>query len=51
MIDVPFELSRKRLRRLELRITEERDRQGYSQQLQAEEGTRGWESEAVWPEE
>ena len=39
------------LRRLELRASEERDRQGYSHHPQAEAEARGWESEATWPEE
>ena len=42
---------REHLRRLELRASEERDRQGYSRQPQADAETRGWESEAMWPEE
>jgi metal-responsive CopG/Arc/MetJ family transcriptional regulator len=46
---------REHLRRLELRASEERDRQGYSQHsqndAQADAEARGWESEATWPEE
>jgi metal-responsive CopG/Arc/MetJ family transcriptional regulator len=42
---------REHLRRLELRAGEERDRQGYSRLSQANAETRGWESEAAWPEE
>src|SRR5208282_3983769 len=42
---------REHLRRLELRASEERDRQGYSRQSQAEAEARGWESEATWPQE
>ena len=42
---------REHLRRLELRAREERDRQGYSRQPQADAEARGWESEATWPEE
>lgn len=42
---------REHLRRLELRASEDRDRQGYSQHPQAGAETRGWESEATWPEE
>ena len=46
---------REHLRRLELRASEERDRQGYSRRLQtdaqADAEARGWESEATWPEE
>jgi metal-responsive CopG/Arc/MetJ family transcriptional regulator len=41
---------REHLRRLELRASEERDRQGYSRQSQAGAEARGWESEAAWPE-
>jgi metal-responsive CopG/Arc/MetJ family transcriptional regulator len=42
---------REHLRRLEMRASEERDRQGYSRPSQAEAEARGWESEATWPEE
>ena len=42
---------REHLRRLELRASEERDRQGYSRQSQTDAEARGWESEATWPEE
>ena len=42
---------REHLRRVELRAREERDRQGYSRQPQADAEARGWESEATWPEE
>ncbi len=42
---------REHLRRLELRACEERDRQGYSRQSQAESEARGWESGAAWPPE
>jgi predicted transcriptional regulator len=41
---------REHLLRLEVRASEERDRQGYSRQPQADaEAPRGWESEAAWP--
>ncbi len=40
---------REHLQRLELRAAEERDRQGYSRQAQAD--AEGWESEATWPPE
>jgi metal-responsive CopG/Arc/MetJ family transcriptional regulator len=40
---------REHLRGLELRTSEERDREGYSRHPQAE--TQGWESGATWPEE
>ncbi len=42
---------REHLRRLELQVSEERDRQGYSRHPQADAEARGWESEATWPEE
>src|ERR1700683_3121866 len=42
---------RDHLRRLELRASEERDRQGYSRLSKADAETRGWEAEATWPEE
>jgi metal-responsive CopG/Arc/MetJ family transcriptional regulator len=41
---------REHLRRLELRASEERDRQGYSRRPQGDAEARGWESEAMWPE-
>ena len=40
---------REHLRRLELQVREERDRQGYSRQPQAD--ALDWESEATWPQE
>jgi metal-responsive CopG/Arc/MetJ family transcriptional regulator len=42
---------REHLRRLELRATEEHDRQGYTRHPQADAEARGWESEAKWPAE
>jgi metal-responsive CopG/Arc/MetJ family transcriptional regulator len=42
---------REHLRRLELRASEERDREGYSRQSPADAETRAWESEATWPQE
>ena len=42
---------REHLRRLELRASEDRDRQGYSRQSQADADAQSWESEATWPEE
>ncbi len=42
---------REHLRRLELQASEERDRQGYSRQPQADSETKAWESEAAWPDE
>ena len=45
------EALREYLRRLELRASEVRDRQGYSRQSSADAEAWGWESEATWPEE
>ncbi len=42
---------REHLRRLELRASEERDRQGYSRQPQASGQGPDWEREATWPQE
>jgi len=47
---------REHLRRLELRASEERDRQGYSRHSQAlilesSAEARAWESEAMWPQD
>ena len=42
---------REHLLRLELRASEERDRQGYSRHPLADPEARGWEAEATWPEE
>ena len=42
---------REYLRRLELRTSEERDRQGYSRHSQADTEAQSWESEATWPQE
>jgi metal-responsive CopG/Arc/MetJ family transcriptional regulator len=42
---------REHLRRLELRASEERDRQGYSRQSHADAEALSWEAEATWPEE
>ena len=42
---------RDHLHRLDLRASEERDRQGYSQQPHPDAETKAWESEASWPEE
>jgi metal-responsive CopG/Arc/MetJ family transcriptional regulator len=41
---------REHLRRLELRASEERDRQGYSRQSQGDGEVLSWEGEAAWPE-
>jgi len=42
---------REHLRRLQLRASEERDRQGYSRRPLADAEMWAWESEARWPEE
>ncbi len=42
---------REHLRRLDSRVREERDRQGYSRHPQAEAEAQGWEAEAAWPAE
>ena len=42
---------REHLRRLELRASEERDREGYTLHSSAEADARVGESEATWPEE
>ena len=42
---------REHLRRLELRASEERDRQGYARQSPVDPEARAWESEATWPPE
>jgi metal-responsive CopG/Arc/MetJ family transcriptional regulator len=42
---------REHLRRLEVRASEERDREGYSRQPQLDIESRPWEAEAAWPTE
>jgi len=42
---------REHLRRLAIRDLEERDRAGYSKQLQTRDQASAWEAEAVWPAE
>jgi metal-responsive CopG/Arc/MetJ family transcriptional regulator len=42
---------REHLRRLEVRASEERDREGYSRPSQSDAEARVWESEAAWPDE
>lgn len=42
---------REHLRTLEVRVKEERDRQGYSKRPQKTEESRIWETEAAWPAE
>lgn len=40
---------REHLRRLEVRASEERDRQGYARQGQVKAEALAWEAEAAWP--
>ena len=42
---------REHLRKLELRVREERDRQGYAKHPQRKTDSRVWEIEAAWPAE
>lgn len=42
---------REHLRQLELRVREERDREGYARLSQADAEAQAWESEATWPQE
>ena len=42
---------REHLRRLEIRIREERDRDGYRRQPQTDDEHQAWEAEAAWPAE
>ena len=42
---------REHLRRLEVRASEERDRQGYVRRPQAHKDSVAWEAEAAWPAE
>ena len=42
---------REHLRRLELRASEDRDRQGYARQSPADAEAMDWEAEATWPQE
>ena len=42
---------REHLRRLEIGTKEERDREGYSRQLQVHDEPQRWEAEASWPAE
>lgn len=42
---------RAHLRRLELRVLEERDREGYSKRPPAHKESLAWEAEAAWPPE
>jgi metal-responsive CopG/Arc/MetJ family transcriptional regulator len=43
------EALREHLKRLEIRIKAERDRQGYARQLQTRDEISLWEGEAAWP--
>jgi metal-responsive CopG/Arc/MetJ family transcriptional regulator len=45
------EALREHLQRLELRASEERDRQGYERKPQAGDESRVWEEAAAWPAE
>lgn len=45
------EALREHLQRLEVRILEERDRQGYERKPQTRDELRGWEDIAAWPPE
>jgi metal-responsive CopG/Arc/MetJ family transcriptional regulator len=45
------EALREHLRRLEVRASEERDREGYSRQPQTRDESHLWEAEAAWPAE
>jgi len=42
---------REHLRKLEVRVLEERDREGYSAHAPAESESNLWEAEAAWPPE
>ena len=42
---------REHLRQLEVRASEQRDREGYSRQPQAHAESNAWEAEAAWPAE
>ncbi len=45
------EALREHLKRLEVRVNEERDREGYSRQPELRKEAVLWESEAAWPAE
>lgn len=45
------EALREHLRQLEIRVLEERDREGYSKQQQNRDEALVWEAEALWPDE
>ena len=42
---------REHLRRLEIRVLEKRDREGYAKGQAAVDESRVWEAEAAWPQE
>lgn len=42
---------REHIRRLEIRMLEERDREGYSRRPREQDDSLIWEAEAVWPAE
>ena len=44
------EALREHLRRFEIRLLEDRDREGYSKEPQREAESLSWEAEAAWPE-
>lgn len=43
------EALREHLKRLEMRSSQERDRQGYEEQAQGRDESVPWEAEAAWP--
>jgi Arc/MetJ-type ribon-helix-helix transcriptional regulator len=45
------EALREHLKKLEVRSSEERDRDGYARQPQARDESALWEAEAAWPVE
>jgi len=45
------EALREHLKRLEVRTSEERDRNGYEKQAQTRDESAPWEAEATWPAE
>jgi metal-responsive CopG/Arc/MetJ family transcriptional regulator len=45
------EALRQHLKRLEVRSSEERDREGYEKQAQTHDESALWEAEATWPAE
>jgi hypothetical protein len=45
------EALRERLKKLEIRSSEQRDRAGYARQPQSRDESAAWEAEAAWPAE